>query len=60
VRLQFVSYGIGWQLRYHGVDQLAEGRAVRVKIGLGLGDLLAVLSGLAKGVVDEESDVLTP
>jgi hypothetical protein len=35
---------------------LTEGGAVGIQVGLGFGDLLVVLGGIAEGVVDEESD----
>ncbi len=60
VRDQLVGDRIGGQLGNHGVDQLAEGDTVGIKIGFGLGNLLVVLGGLAQGVVDEEPDVLPP
>ncbi|HEY6685277.1 MAG TPA: hypothetical protein VI094_03610 [Propionibacteriaceae bacterium] len=60
MRDQFVGDCVGGQPGDHRVDQFAERGAVRVKIGLGLGDLLVILGGLAQGVVDEEPNVLPP
>jgi hypothetical protein len=60
VRFQLLGDCIGGQFGDHGVDQLAERGPVGIQVGLGLGDLLVVLGGLAQRVVDEESDVLPP